>query len=167
MCSRPAPGFALGEDRDSKRRQRGGDHVRRVDPDRRREVVVAADEHGRERQERDEEQVDEDRPRVAAAADLRILLGARLAHPAQPEHEEADDVGDERPVEVAKGGDEVAVVGRPETLGQREVEDEQCHREGEDAVGQRIEPSFWDHPRPRESPPAKIYGPPASLPDYG
>ncbi len=82
------------------------DHVGSIDPYRRREVVAASNDH-REGQKGDEEQVEEHRPRVSAARRFRFLLSARAPEPKSCEHQEGDDVSDQRAAQAEKSGNQL------------------------------------------------------------
>jgi hypothetical protein len=81
-------------------------------------------------------------PSVGAARRFRLLLGSRAPEPKACKHQEGDDVGNERAAEAQKSGNQFFGGCGMEVFRQIEIDDEQRHREGENAVGQRVESAF-------------------------
>jgi hypothetical protein len=69
------------------------------------------------------------------------LVRAR-AEPEGCEYQEGDDVGDERAAEAQKTRNQLRGSFGMEVFRQLEFDHEERHREGEDAVGQGIEPAL-------------------------
>src|SRR4029077_8670523 len=69
-----------------------------------------------------------------------------MAHPEHAEHDEADEIDDERVLEREQVVEERVAGGVNLAVGQLDVENEQGHRDGEDAVGQRLDASGAEAP---------------------
>jgi len=68
----------------------------------------------------------------------------RVPEPERGEHQEGDDIGDEGFLKPGEARKQLRPTRRIEALGQVDIDDEHRHREGEDAVGQGVEPRLGD-----------------------
>jgi len=114
-------------------------HVAGIEPDGGREVCKAADHDGGEGHAGDEQEIDE--PPAEIAAPERFRLGAHLdaRQPAQPQHQEAQHIGQELRHQVVEAAQQLAGVTGMKVLGQAQIEHKERHGDAEDGIAQGIE----------------------------
>ncbi len=113
-----------------------------IQPDRRWKRREAADHDGAERDAGDEQEIEKPPFDVFAADIVSARPDLDVRQPAQSKHAETQDIGQHFRPQIEQAPQKRVAVGRVEVVGQADIQDQQRHGDGENAVAERIEPCF-------------------------
>jgi hypothetical protein len=120
------------------------DQIQAVDADRQRLPGILAQQGSRQRDGRDQEEKKQVPPQEGAVRATDVVHQGVVAHPEYPSDQKTDTEGQESGPELPESQSEF--LGSHGRIDARHphIEDEQCHGDGEDAIGQRLDAIFAD-----------------------